>query len=62
LKKRLLRPEKRTWRIGRKVGRTIYALVDDEPTDHDLLIGVMDSKALAEAAVRAHNEALFRGS
>jgi len=53
-----LKPELRPWRVGRKVGRTVYALVDDEPTDHDLLIGVMDTKALAEAAVRAHNEEL----
>ena len=58
MKKRLLRPERKPWRVGRSVGRTIYALVEDEPTDHDLLIGVMDTRALAEAAVRAHNAEL----
>jgi hypothetical protein len=42
------------WRVGRQVGRTIYAIVDAE-SDHDLLIGLMDTKVLAEAAVRAHN-------
>lgn len=43
------------WRTGRKVGRTIYAMVDVEPTDHDALIGMMDTAALAAEAVAAHN-------
>lgn len=43
------------WRIGRKVGRTIYAVVGDDPSDDDVLIGLMDSPRLAEAAVKAHN-------
>lgn len=47
---------KRLWRCGRKVGRTIYAQTGDEPSDDDLLIGVMDSLELALAAVEAHNE------
>lgn len=59
LTKRLARFERSRWRTGRKVGRTIYAQLDYEPNDHDPLIGLMDSKALAEAAVQAHNEALF---
>lgn len=47
----------RAWRTGRKVGRTIYAQLDPHtPSDHDPLIGVMDTPELAEAAVRAHNE------
>jgi hypothetical protein len=58
--KRLARYERMRWRTGRKVGRTIYAQIGDEPGDHDPLIGVMDSKALAEAAVRAHNQILGR--
>lgn len=39
----------------RRVGRTIYAVVRETMPDSDPLIGVMDSVALAEAVVRAHN-------
>lgn len=46
------------WRTGRKVGRTIYAQLGAEPTDHDPLIGLMDTAALARAAVDAHNRML----
>ncbi len=46
------------WRVGRKVGRTIYAQMEDGASDYDALIGVMDSRLLAETAVRHHNEAL----
>jgi hypothetical protein len=48
------------WRVGRKVGRTIYAIVGDEPSDHDALIGMMDSKPLAAEVVWAHNQKLER--
>lgn len=48
--------ERRLWRIGRKVGRTIYAQVEREPSDADELIGLMDTEDLAAEAVRAHNE------
>jgi len=57
-KHRLLEAEKLKWRVGRKVGRTIYAIVGSEPGDHDLLIGLMDTKMLAQRAVDAHNAAL----
>jgi hypothetical protein len=43
------------WRVGRKVGRTIYAVIGDEPSDDDELIGVMDSPELAAEAVHGHN-------
>jgi hypothetical protein len=46
------------WRTGRKVGRTIYAQTADEPNDHDALIGVMDTRELADHAVKAHNAVL----
>jgi hypothetical protein len=47
------------WRVGRKVGRTIYAApFPDRPSEHDPLVGMMDTPELAEAAVRAHNDAL----
>jgi len=43
------------WRVGRKVGRTVYAQVGDEPNDGDCLIGVFDTRELATEAVQAHN-------
>jgi len=46
------------WRVGRKVGRTIYAMVGPQPSDDDVLIGVMDTEALARDAVGAHNTRL----
>jgi len=45
----------RTWRTGRKVGRTVYLQLGDEPSDDDPLIGVMDTPELADAAVTAYN-------
>ena len=60
MRKRLLKPEEQFWRTGRKVGRTIYAVVGLVATDHDLLIGVMDTKALAQAAVAAHNSQIVK--
>lgn len=46
------------WRTGRKVGRTIYAVVGPTAGDPDILIGVMDTRALAAEAVAAHNARL----
>jgi hypothetical protein len=43
------------WRTGRKVGRTIYQQVRPEPSDDDVLIGVMDTPAQAAEAVHARN-------
>jgi len=48
------------WRVGRKVGRTIYVQLRDEPSDDDPLIGVMDTRALAGEAVVSHNAVLRR--
>lgn len=48
----------RSWRAGRKVGRTIYAMVGDTPSDDDELIGMMDTQEIALAAVYAHNRVL----
>lgn len=51
------------WRVGRKVGRTIYAQISDVPTDDDPLIGVMDNHIFAADVVSAHNSVLaFRES
>jgi hypothetical protein len=46
------------WRVGTKVGRTIYATSEGV----DRLIGVMDSSELAELVVREHNDQLQRGT
>lgn len=43
------------WRVGRKVGRTVYAVIGAEPDDRDVLIGCLDSRLLAADAVYAHN-------
>jgi hypothetical protein len=48
------------WRQGRKVGRTLYAVVGDEPSDDDVLIGVLDTPELAALAVLDHNLAMRR--
>lgn len=48
----------RRWRTGRKVYRTIYAVMRGEPSDYDILIGTMDTPSLAAEAVRAHNRVL----
>jgi len=48
----------RPWRVGRKVGRTIYAQITDVPRDDDPLIGVLDTRELAERVVADHNKSL----
>ena len=50
-------PDYRTfpWRVGRSVGRTVYAVTGPEATKSDVLIGMMDSRALAAEVVDAHN-------
>lgn len=53
------KPEMLYWRVGRKVGRTIYAILNGtEPSDDDFLIGMMDTQELAENAVSSHNAIL----
>lgn len=42
-------------RTGRKVGRTIYEQKGDEPSDEDVLVGMMDTPELAAFAVAAVN-------
>lgn len=46
------------WRVGRKLGRTVYAQISDDASDDDMLIGVMDSIELAQEVVRSHNDRL----
>lgn len=42
-----------SWRRGRTVGRTIYVQVGDQPSDDDVLIGLMDYSADAELIAHA---------
>ena len=49
------------WRVGRKLGRTVFAVVGDSPSDNDPLIGLFDSRKLAATAVDAHNRVLDTG-
>lgn len=44
------------WRVGRKLGRTIYAMGDQDDEGDGVLIGVMDTAELAREAVEAHNQ------
>ncbi len=50
-------PIYRPWRNGRKVGRTLYAMVGELPSEDDVLIGVLDTRELAWEVVIAHNNA-----
>ncbi len=50
------------WRVGMKVGRTIYEQQGDEPSESDPLIGVMDTPELAAEAVAALNAARGQGT
>lgn len=50
-----MNPVELPWRVGRKVGRTIYAQLAADASDDDPLIGVMDTRELAADAVGAHN-------
>lgn len=50
------------WRVGRKLGRSIYAMkIDGRPRDDDEFIGIVDSLALAQHIVDAHNHILEMG-
>jgi hypothetical protein len=49
------------WRVGRKVGRTVYVQLGPEPSDDDPLIGMMDTRELAAQVVLDHNRNLPRG-
>lgn len=42
-------------RVGRRVGRTIYQQLGSGPSDNDTLIGVMDTRELAQIVVDAVN-------
>jgi hypothetical protein len=46
------------WRVGRREGRHMYALIGEEPSDDDPPIGTLDTREIAAEACRAHNGAL----
>lgn len=46
------------WRVGRKLGRTIYAIVGETPSEDDLLLGVFDEESVAQHIVDIHNKSL----
>jgi hypothetical protein len=45
----------RIWRIGAKLGRTVYIQTGVEPSVYDRLVGLMDSRDLAQLVVDAVN-------
>jgi hypothetical protein len=44
-----------TYRVGRRLGRTIYRMAGDRPSDQDQLIGTMDTPELGALVVGALN-------
>lgn len=52
------------WRVGRKLGRTIYAVLGDGEREDgtegncDVFLGLMETKELAQDVVDAHNDNL----
>lgn len=60
-RKRLFRPEKLVWRLGGNA-RTIHVQLGSQPDDHDPLIGLMDTAALAARVVDDHNQRLANGT
>lgn len=43
------------WRIGRTLGRTIYAEIGPDPSKQDFFLGIFDSKEVASYLVRMQN-------
>jgi hypothetical protein len=52
-----LRCLRHPWRVGRKVARNVYAQLESEASDDDVLIGQFDTGQLAREAVFRHNDA-----
>lgn len=47
-----------TWRVGRKLRRTVYHQLGEQPSDDDILVGFMETAALAQQVVDEHNRLL----
>lgn len=52
--------EEQRWRVGRSLGRTVYAQIGSEPSKADVLLGMMDTRELAELVVSEHNRLVRR--
>jgi hypothetical protein len=46
----------REWRVGRKLGHTVYAQLGRGPSDDDVFLFTTHNRALAEHIVAEHNE------
>lgn len=46
----------RRYRVGRSLGRTVYRIVGDEPSNEDQLLGLMDTCEFADLVVNALNQ------
>jgi len=46
------------WRVGHHLGRTVYAMVNPEPSDDDIFIGIFDGMDAAAHVVEIHNRGL----
>lgn len=49
------------WRTGRSLGRTVYLQLGDEPSKADELVGMMETRALADRVVALHNREVDGG-
>ncbi len=58
-----LTPDARSlpWRVGRHLGRTLYAQVGPAPSDQDILLGLLDDREHAEHAVALRNAEVLPG-
>lgn len=51
------------YRVGRKLKRTVYRQLGDEPSDDDSFLGIFDDPAVAEYVVKLLNiDAFVRGA
>lgn len=46
------------WRVGRKLGRTLYAQIGAEPGLEDVVLGMVDDARIAQAICDEHNAQL----
>lgn len=48
------------WRTDRRNPRVVYAVIGDEASDDDVMIGSLDTGGLAQRAVDDHNYTLVQ--
>lgn len=48
----------RVWRTGRKLGRTLYAQVGEQPGYDDVLLGLLETPEIATYVATLHNGTL----